>query len=153
MNERLHDPDEADPVWTRLTDQLRWYSARSTAAQQAYKRVKIGQIVVGAAVPVVAALAAPPAVTAILAAVVVVAEGAQQLFQWHTNWFLYRSTAESLKHEKFLYLASAGPYGESDRRAVLAERVEGLVSQENTQWTTARKPHDQNQTNQRPSPT
>uniref|UniRef100_UPI0024572C7C DUF4231 domain-containing protein n=1 Tax=Nocardia cyriacigeorgica TaxID=135487 RepID=UPI0024572C7C len=64
----------------------------------------------------------------------VVAEGAQQLFQWHTNWMLYRSTAEALKHEKFLYLASTGPYAGPDARAVLAARVESLVSDTNTTW-------------------
>ncbi|MEV6341279.1 DUF4231 domain-containing protein [Nocardia vinacea] len=152
MNERRVDADEADPVWTRLIDQLHWYSTRSHAAQRSYKCVKVGQIAVGAAVPVVAALAVPPAVTAILAAVVVVAEGAQQLFQWHANWILYRSTAESLKHEKFLFVARVGRYGGPDRREVLAERIEALVSQENTQWTIAREPQNQDQIIQRPPP-
>jgi len=66
-------------------------------------------------VPVVALVDLQPIVTASLAAVVVVLEGAQQLYQWQANWILYRSTAEALKHERFLYLAEAGPYGGSDR--------------------------------------
>ncbi len=36
-----------DPVWARLTDQISWYSTRSSQAQRAYRRVKLGQIVVG----------------------------------------------------------------------------------------------------------
>ncbi|MGH4019891.1 MAG: DUF4231 domain-containing protein [Pseudonocardiaceae bacterium] len=131
--------DGADPTWDRLEDQLGWYDRKSVAAQQAYKRTKLAQLVVGATVPVVAALQAPAAVTATLAAVVVVAEGAQQLYQWQTNWILYRSTAEALKHEKFLYLAAAGPYSADDRRRVLAERLEGLVSQEHAKWTEVRQ--------------
>ncbi|OXR39768.1 hypothetical protein B7C42_08162 [Nocardia cerradoensis] len=134
---------EADPVWARLVDQLAWYSSKSAAAQRSYTRVKIGQIAVGATVPVVAALSAPPAVTAASAAVVVVAEGAQQLFQWHSNWLRYRSSAEALKREKFLYMAGAGRYSASDRRMVLAERLESLISQENTQWIAAGDPHNQ----------
>ncbi len=125
--------EQIDPIWERLIDQLNWYSAKGTTAQRAYKRVKLGQIVIGAVVPVVA-LSAPAVVTAILAAVVVVAEGAQQLFQWQTNWVSYRATAEALKHEQFLYLAEAGPYRNADRRAVLAERIESLVSRENVGW-------------------
>ncbi|MGH3787708.1 MAG: DUF4231 domain-containing protein [Pseudonocardiaceae bacterium] len=109
------------------------------AAQKAYKRVKLGQLVVGAAVPVFAGLQAAAAVTATLAALVVVAEGVQQLYQWQTNWLLYRSTAEALKHEKYLYLAAAGPYSTDDRHRVLAERLEGLVSQEHAKWTEARQ--------------
>ena len=109
------ESDGADPTWDRLEDQLAWYDRKSVAAQQAYNRIKLAQLAVGATVPVVAALQAPAAVTAILAAVVVVAEGVQQLYQWQTTWVLYRATAEALKHEKFLYLAAAGPYGTVDR--------------------------------------
>lgn len=118
---------EGGPAWDRLEDQLGWYDRKSIAAQQAYKRVKVVQLIVGAAVPVVAALQVSAAVTATLAAFVFLAECAQQLYQWQTNRVLYRSTAEALKHEKFLYLAAAGPYQMDDRDRVLAERIEGLV--------------------------
>jgi uncharacterized protein DUF4231 len=128
------EDDEVNPTWDRLEDQLAWYDRKSVAAQQAYKRVKLSQLIVGAIVPVVAALQVSAAVTASLAAFVVVAEGAQQLYQWQTNWVLYRSTAETLKHEKYLYLAAAGPYSTDDRHRVLAERLEGLVSQEHAKW-------------------
>ncbi len=139
LSRSAEQSDGADPTWDRLEDQLAWYDRKGVVAQQAYKRIKLGQLVVGATVPVVAALQAPAAVTAVLAAVVVIAKGAQQLYQWQTNWVLYRATAEALKHEKFLYLAAAGPYGTDDRRRVLAERLEGLVSQEHARWTEARQ--------------
>lgn len=132
-----------DAVSVHLTNQVAWYSRKSRFAQRAYKAVKLGQIGVGAAVPVVAALSAPPAVTASISAVVVVAEGVQQLFQWQVNWLNYRSTAEALKHEQFLYLAEVAPYAGADRRAVLAHRIESLVSQENVQWSAARDPHSE----------
>lgn len=132
-----------DPVWDRLTDQLAWYDAKSVGAQRCYKRLKLGQIAVGAAVPVVAGLAAPPYVTAVLAAVVVVAEGAQQLFQWQANWLLYRATAEALKREKHLYLAGVGVYEVAEPRTLLAERVEDILSRENATWTAAREPDKQ----------
>jgi hypothetical protein len=134
---------ERGPAWDRLEDQLGWYDRKSMIAQRAYKRVKLGQLIVGATVPVVAGLQAPAAITATLAAIVVIAEGAQQLYQWQTNWVLYRSTAESLKHEKYLYLANAGPYATADRHRVLAERLEGLVSQEHAKWTESRQQEKQ----------
>ena len=78
---------------------------------------------------------ASAAVAGALGAVIVVLEGLQQLFQFQQNWISYRTTAEALKHEKFLYLASAGPYREADSPdATLAERVESLVSQETGAW-------------------
>lgn len=137
--ERQPVEEGSGPTWDRLEDQLSWYDRKSVVAQQMYKRVKLGQLIVGAAVPVFAGLQAHPAITATLAALVVVAEGAQQLYQWQTNWVLYRSTAEALKHEKYLYLAATGPYRGDDRNRVLAERLEGLVSQEHAKWTEARQ--------------
>jgi hypothetical protein len=57
-------------------------------------------------------------------------ESFQQLFQYQQNWITYRSTCESLKHEKYLYLSAAGSYANALRpQALLSERVEGLVSQ------------------------
>ncbi|MCV0384718.1 MAG: hypothetical protein K5799_14950 [Erythrobacter sp.] len=55
---------------------------------------------------------------------------------------LYRSAAEALKHERFLFLSEAGPYGGARRHMVLAERIEGLVSQEHAKWTNARDEAD-----------
>ncbi|MGH3998904.1 MAG: DUF4231 domain-containing protein, partial [Pseudonocardiaceae bacterium] len=86
---------QVGPAWDRLEDQLSWYDRKSVAAQRAYKRIKLSQLIVGAAVPVFAGLQLSPVLTATLAAYVVVAEGVQQLYQWQTNWVLYRATAEA----------------------------------------------------------
>jgi hypothetical protein len=128
----------ADPTWARLEDQLGWYDRKSQSAQHAFKSVKVAQLVLAAGVPVAVASAAPGVVTAMLGGLLVVLEGVQQLYQWQTNWVLYRSTHESLVHEKYLYLAGAGPYSGAERRRVLAERIEGLVSQEHAKWTESR---------------
>lgn len=132
-----------DPTWQRLEDQLRWYDTKSMSCQRAYRRVKLAQLVVAAAVPVLAlASKASGLATAIAAAVVVVLEGTQQLYQWQTNWVQYRSTAEALKHERYLYQAKAGPYAGANRRVVLAEKIEGLVSQEHARWTETSRHRD-----------
>ena len=78
-------------------------------------------------------------VTGGLAAVIVVLEGVQHLYQFQQNWITYRSTAEGLKHEHYLYLAKAGPYAEGDPHRQLAERLEGLTSQEHAKWTASQK--------------
>jgi len=69
--------------------------------------------------------------------VVVVLEGIQHIFQFQEHWITYRSTAEALKNERYLYLAKAGPYAGEDRDRVLAERVAALLSQEHTKWASA----------------
>jgi hypothetical protein len=77
------------------------------------------------------AVQVPTWIVGALGAAIAVIEGLQQLNQYHANWISYRSTCEVLKHEKYLYLGKAGPYiVAADARALLAERVESLVSQE-----------------------
>ena len=96
------------------------------------------QIVTAAAIPLVAGAGAGSWITGSLGASIVVLEGFQQLFQFQQNWIGYRATSEALKHEKFLYLMRAGPYRDSPAPdAVLAERVEGLVSQEHSSSSAA----------------
>ena len=132
--------EEDDPTFTRLEDQIAWYDTKSQANQRQFKWLKVAQMGSAGAVPVVAAVGTPAAVAAALGALVVLLEGFQQLNQYQQNWITYRSTCEALKHEKYLYLAKAGPYGAAvDARALLAERIEGLISQEHAKWISARE--------------
>lgn len=128
-----------DVTLARLDDQIAWYDQKSAYNQRWFKIVKALQLAAAAAVPVVAAIGVRAAVPAVLGAAVVVLEGLQQLNQYQQNWTSYRSTAEALKHEKYLFLALAGPYaGASSPPTLLAERIEGLISQEHAKWVTAR---------------
>jgi hypothetical protein len=127
--EAVPPPPAEDPTWARLEDQIGWYDQRSGDNQRRYKLLKLLELAVAAALPVVAGVGSPVWATGGLAAVVVVLEGAQHLYQFQEHWITYRSTAEALKHERYLYLAMAGPYAGEDRHRQLAERVEGLVSQ------------------------
>lgn len=131
-----HDSDAARPAGlVRLEDQLTWFEGKSKSAQAAYKRVKVAQLVLAAAVPVVVLLPdVDRVVPAVISAVVVVLEGVQQLFQWQANWLRYRATAEALVRERALYRASAGPYRNGLGEELLAERVEDLLLRENREW-------------------
>ena len=142
------DPEVAaeDPTWDRLEDQLAWYDRKSRDSQRNYKWLKLLELAVAAALPVVAAVESPVWVTGGLAAVIVVLEGAQHHYQFQEHWITYRSTAEALKHERFLYLARAGPYVGEGRHRQLAERLEGLISQEHAKWTASHlEPHGHGQ--------
>lgn len=125
----------------RLEDQIDWYSRKSGVNQRWYKTLKILTMTAGVLVPFFSAASWGPAyVAAILGVVIVLSEGLQQISQFQANWIAYRSTCEALKHEKYLYLGEAGPYASSDNpRSLLAERVEGLVSQEHAKWVSAQE--------------
>jgi hypothetical protein len=126
-----------DPIVERLEEQIGWYDRKSKSNMQWFKRIKMTEIVSAAIIPLLAASHLPRAAvaTGILGVLITVFEGTLQLNQYHENWIRYRSTCESLKHEKYIFLADAGPYSNVEKpRALLAERVEALVSQEHAKW-------------------
>ncbi len=74
--------------------------------------------------------------TASVAGVIVVVEGAQQIFQLHSNWISYRGSAELLPQHAFLYVASVKPYDQpSTRRARLAAALMDVVTHEKSNWS------------------
>lgn len=130
----------ADPVFERLEDQIAWYDRKSGEAQRRFKWLKGLQLVTAGAIPVTATASVHAGVLAAQGAAIVMIEGFLQLNQYQQNWSAYRSTAESLKHEKYLFLGEAGPYeGAEQPRRLLADRIEGLISQEHAKWVSARE--------------
>jgi hypothetical protein len=129
-----------DPTMERLDDQIGWYNRKSIRNQRVFKWLK--GIVIGSAalIPLSAGIGMPALVTGGLGALVAILEGLQQLNQYDHNWMIYRSTCEALKHEKYLYLAKAGPYSTTtDAHALLAERIESLISREHAKWISVRE--------------
>lgn len=143
MPERTELDSCNDPVIHRLEDQIDWYNRKSRSAQRIFKRIKVVEILAAAMIPFLAALSFPrdKLVTAALGVLITILEGILHLNQYQQLWNTYRSTCEALKHEKYIYLGDAGPYaGAANPHALLAERVESLVSQEHAQWSSLQQP-------------
>jgi hypothetical protein len=137
MSTPTTQPPGADPIMQRLEDQIDWYDRKSIANQRTYKQMKVVEILAAAIIPFLAALRNPNIgmVTGALGVLVTVLEGMLHLNQYQQNWINYRSTCEALKHEKYTYLGKASPYANvPDAHALLAERVETLVSEEHAKW-------------------
>ena len=140
MSSSLPKPDlkSGNSGYSRLEDQIVWYDQRSIQAQRMFRILKCAQIILVALIPVASLINPSNAVVpGALGAVILIIEGLQELGMYRQNWQKYRSACEALRHEKYLYMSSAGPYlefseGDSQRR--LAERVEELISQEHTNW-------------------
>lgn len=138
-------PDTAnDPILERLEDQINWYDHKSRAAQHTFKRIKVVEILAAALIPFLTAINAPQLhmtqVIGGLGVLITILEGVLHLNQYQQNWTSYRSTCEALKHEKFVFLALAGPYAAaSNPKSLLAERIESTVSQEHAQWASVQQ--------------
>ena len=100
----------------------------------------------GALIPFAASIGTPVYVASALGVLIVIVEGLQSLNQYQHTWISYRSTCEQLIREKYLWLAKAGSYATAANvNAVLAERVEAILSSENTGWATEMQQRDQKQ--------
>ena len=133
-------PKVPNETINRLEDQILWYDRKSGSNQRWFKWLKAVTLLSGVLVPVLSSAPWGRLYAGALGVVIVIAEGLQQLNQYQTNLIAYRSTCEALKHEKYLYLAQAGPYATSEKPlSLLAERVEGLVSQENSKWVSSQE--------------
>jgi len=127
------------PAWNRLENQLSWYDSKSVHCQRWYKGLKFVQIGLAVTIPIMSHFEPLTAkwLTSIAGALIAILEGVQHMNQYSTLWVTYRSTAEHLKHEKYLFLSGAGPYkalSDAERLIMLAERVEEHVSTEHANW-------------------
>ncbi|MFK7967395.1 MAG: DUF4231 domain-containing protein, partial [Burkholderiaceae bacterium] len=87
MPEQLN---EADYFEQRLDNQIAWFSSKSQANQKTYKRLRLVEIIAGAAIPLVAGFGHGQWVFSVLIGVlgliVAVIAGALSLFRFQENW-------------------------------------------------------------------
>lgn len=123
----------------RLEDQINWYSKKSSACHSRYQILRLIEIVAAAIIPLLSGMGDKVQygswIIGSLGALIAIAAAAGSLFKFHENWIQYRATSETLKHEKFLFLGRVTPYDNQDCFPVLVQRVEGLISKENSTWT------------------
>ncbi len=131
--------NEDEYIASRVDDQIGWYDRKSQGAQCWFKYLRGTEITAAAVIPLIAGFAKDPfpvtLVVGILGASIAIISAAISLNQFQENWTEYRTTCESLKHEKFLYLTKAEPYHEEEPFRLFVQRVESLISKENSAWS------------------
>lgn len=123
----------------RLEDQIHWYDKKSMFNQGWYKRLRVMEIAAAAAIPLLAGFIKDNSdpfkiVIGLLGLIIVVLTAVITLYKFQENWIEYRTTSETLKHEKFLFLTASEPYNVKEPFQLLVQRVENLISKENTKW-------------------
>lgn len=143
MADPIGTTSPADLTLARLEEQRKWYSAKSRRAQRLYKWIKGIEIVAAALIPFLTGrkFEYHDGVVGGLGVLITILEGILQLNQYQQIWTMYRATSEALTHEKYLFIAGAGPYGAQGANApvLLAERIETIMSQENTKWVSVQE--------------
>ncbi len=136
---KMISPD--DYIEQRLNDQISWYDRKSSENQRWFKRLRFAEIVAATIIPFLSGFAGNSLAIRIaigaLGVVVAVIASLLALLHFQEHWLNYRATAEALKTEKFLFLTQTQPYDKEDAFHLLVQRVEALLSKENTGWMEA----------------
>ena len=139
--------EEQEYIKTRLEDQIKWYDKKSQYNKKGFIVLRIAELVVAASVPFVVGLIGGPYLipfrsdlmplkflAQVLSLLVVVIAGLLSLYRFQELWTEYRTTAESLRHEKYLYITKVKPYDIDKPVPRLVQRVETHISREHSVW-------------------
>lgn len=125
----------------RLDEQIGWYDRKSLSNQNRYKWLRMLQVVAAALIPFLTAYLPPDRSTTqllvgLLGVAIAVVTATLDLWRYQEHWIQYRTTCESLKKEKVLFLTESGPYsgGTAANFRLLVHRTETLISKENSNW-------------------
>jgi hypothetical protein len=126
----------------RVEDQINWYEKKSALNKKLFLMLKVAETFLALLIPLLTGFIIsgtntdPIKITIGLLGVIIAAiANLITLFKYQENWIQYRTMAELLKHEKFLFLSKAGPYKETNSFPLFVERIENYLNRENTQWS------------------
>jgi hypothetical protein len=123
----------------RLDNQIDWYERKGRRNRLWFLALRAFEIVLAAGIPLLTSVVRDKPDIGILlgsmSVAIAVIAGILALFRFQELWIEYRATAETLKREKFMFLAQSGPYASPGAFGALVERVETLLAAESTKWT------------------
>jgi hypothetical protein len=142
----------SDPEWslnefleTRFKSQLAWYDAKSATNKRLYTFFQWSVVILSAAIPALVVGLPEPFkwLTAALSVLLAIGTAAIKTFKYQEVWLNYRTIAETLKKERIFFEARLGDYAEAEQPdRLFVERVETLVSRENSLWVISMKEDD-----------
>ena len=130
---------EEEYLHDRVENQIAWYSDKSLWNQRCFTAIRAVELVLAGLIPILASEIEYnndilKVIVAGMGLCIAVLTGLVALFKFQERWIEYRTTAESLKHEKYLFLTNSEPYDEEGRFHLFVRRVESLISKENSTW-------------------
>lgn len=124
----------------RYKNQIVWYDKKAIRHHGAYQIFQWATIILSAFTPILIVIAVLGDILSIwisvgIAVLVAISTTALKTFKYQENWINYRTTCETLRKEKHFYDAGIQGYDTvEDKEALFVERVESLISRENTLW-------------------
>ncbi len=118
----------------RYQKEVEWYDTKASKNKWRY-HTAYTIIIISSAVTPILALSELKWPTTIAATLIAIASGIEKLMKFQVNWINYRTICETLRKEEHLMNAGLSDYAQTDsKQALFVERVENLISRENTLW-------------------
>jgi len=117
--------DAASYMRQRVEPQLAWYSRKSAQNKRWHYRLQMVTLLAAVSIPVISLSSGDfkvRFVAAIVGAVAAIAAGLVSIYQFRDQWLDYRSTAESIKFEKHLFLTRSAPYAGAEAFSLFVQR-------------------------------
>lgn len=142
---------ELEEYINRVLDQMKWYERKALLARQRHVFLKLLNSILLLSTPMVLMMSYVfryPSSILILVALCTsmaafVISAFRDLQHYETQWEQYRLVGEQLRKELTMFTMTAGEYGsidnEKERRDLFIQRVERLVSTENSLWWVGEK--------------
>ncbi|MEN6578915.1 MAG: DUF4231 domain-containing protein [Phycisphaerales bacterium] len=141
---------ELEEYINRVLDQLKWYERKALLARQRHVFLKLLNLILLAATPMVlmrSYLVLDSRIGVLIALCTSMAaffiSSFRDLQHYDSQWEQYRLAAEQLRKELTMFTMQAGEYGAigegKERRDLFIQRVESLVSRENSLWWVGEK--------------
>lgn len=136
----MADLDRESYLSQRVDDQLGWLSQKSRGSKRLFMRLSIFEILLGTAITVFSPYSQKipwgSFAIAVAGGGIAVSSSLLALTRSQENWVRYRSLAEQLKREKFLFATGTRPYDAKGEDAFheFVDRVESLMLEERGSW-------------------
>jgi hypothetical protein len=132
--------NEQDYIKNRLDQQIEWYSDKANSSKKLHLISKGIIIILSSLIPLIAGFdfsqSSKNITLSILGFLISIIVGLSSLLKFQENWTEYRTTSETLKHEKMLFQTKTGPYDNtSNSFNALVTRIENLISKEHSAWS------------------
>jgi hypothetical protein len=131
--------NEEEYLKNRVDDQVDWYDKKSATNKNLHNRFQVSEIGFSLLIPLFAGFNTPESyyfnyIIALLGFLVAGIAGIMNHFKFKDKWTDYRTVAESIKQEKYLFITKTGKYNSDISFEIFVENIENLISKENTNW-------------------
>ena len=125
----------SDYLQQRLQPEIQWYDQKSARNKRWFYFFRISTIVISAGLVFMGYFSNMYGwAVGLIGILIIIIEALDSVCKPQEKWINYRTTAESLKHEREMFASKAGAYAGMSDDQLLTERCESLISREHSTW-------------------